>query len=231
MPTNTKTKIMAEGLSSTTSPIQSPPLEAVQQICLLKPVNKKSRFWTHFSVYDPDSHPDKKRYARCNLCGKDISVRQGTGGLKNHMKFKHPEENAKLFSYNRVGVEHVDNAEGDDIQAASVSNEATPAQGNSSTTVTPVAVAALPSPPPKKKAKMSVYDEITSSRMGVKRGEDFDMWCKVRREIKDLKAELATEGDEEAATELKRDIMNLKEMKAGLDDQLGFSKSEDTAFV
>ena len=66
-----------------------PPLAAGDgQLHLNKPQGKKSKFWVHFSEYDQDAHPDKKHYARCNLCGRDISVKQGTGGLKNHMKFK-----------------------------------------------------------------------------------------------------------------------------------------------
>ena len=71
--------------------------QPAEQLHLVKPENTKSRFWTYFMRFDTEYHPDMKTKARCDMCGKIISVKQGTGGLKNHMRFKHPEENAILM--------------------------------------------------------------------------------------------------------------------------------------
>eukprot|EP00573_Skeletonema_grethae_P001673 CAMPEP_0201686698 /NCGR_PEP_ID=MMETSP0578-20130828/1045_1 /ASSEMBLY_ACC=CAM_ASM_000663 /TAXON_ID=267565 /ORGANISM="Skeletonema grethea, Strain CCMP 1804" /LENGTH=220 /DNA_ID=CAMNT_0048170783 /DNA_START=83 /DNA_END=745 /DNA_ORIENTATION=+ len=199
-----------------------PSLETEQQVlCLVKPQGKKSRFWVHFSEYDAEAHPDKVKYARCNLCGRDISVKQGTGGLKNHLKFKHPNENALLFMHSdeigrenaEAGASTVDaNALGATPSAAAATDAATPA---------------------KKKIKISLQD--ITSRMDMekraKQKQDLEMWSTVRREIKELKKELASEEDEQDRRDLERDIKNLKKMKAGLDEQLGFCSGSAEAMV
>lgn len=190
-----------------------PPLQPgqPQQLCLVRPEGKSSKFWTHFSVYDTEAHPDKAKYARCNLCGRDISVKQGTGGLKNHMKFKHPAENEQLFADYEM-----DNAEGVSISASSATKPSTPGA----------------STPSKKRAKFNSLQEVTSrmdSERRVKQKHDLEMWSSVRREIKELKKELENEVDDDDRKELERDIKNLKKMKAGLDEQLGFISEETTA--
>jgi len=193
------------------------------QCRLIKPQNKKSKFWVHFSEYDVDAHPEKKHFARCNICGREISVKQGTGGLKNHLKFKHKEENAELWKqYNEI------EAEGGDDNAATGADNA----GGGTTTVpgstTPAngGDGAESSSPPKKKAKTSAFHEITARRdkeKGIKQKQDLEMWSLIRREIKDLKAELAGEDDADAIQELERDIQNLRKLKATYDEQLGFN--------
>ena len=208
-----KTTTTLHEMAATSSPAQLPPLDGEQQLCLIKPVNKKSKFWVHFSEYDLEAHPDKARYARCNLCGRDISVKQGTGGLKNHLKFKHPAENAQLFAYSEI--EGGNNANGSTIPVAASASGIAPS--------TPAAAAA--SSPAKKRAKIYAFQDITSRMDTEKRSNqkhDLEMWSTVRREIKELKKELASEEDEEARVELERDIKNLKKMKAGFDEQLGF---------
>mmetsp|Transcript_22294 Transcript_22294/g.36654 ORF Transcript_22294/g.36654 Transcript_22294/m.36654 type:complete len:215 (-) Transcript_22294:960-1604(-) len=186
-----------------------------QQLCLVKPEGKKSKFWAHFSVYDKEAHPDKIKYARCDLCGRDISVKQGTGGLKNHMKFKHPSENEQLFTYSEM-VENSDNVDGSSINAggtASAPTTTVPAGGS----------------PPKKRARVHLLQEVTSrmdSERRTKQKHDLEMWSTVRKEIKELKKELENEVDEEDKKELERDIKNLKKMKSGFDQQLGFISSE-----
>jgi hypothetical protein len=185
---------------------------------LVKPANKKSKFWFHFSEYDNDAHPDKKSYARCNLCGRDISVKQGTGGLKNHLKFKHPGESAQLIDFS----ETESNAGGN-----------TPSNAITTGGYTPGTPAAL-SPPRKKAKTTSSLQDITSrvdADKRVKQKHDLEMWSMVRREIKDLKAQLANEDDEEAVKELERDIQNLRKMKASFDDQLGFCMGSGEAMV
>ncbi|KAL9187623.1 hypothetical protein ACHAXT_006001 [Thalassiosira profunda] len=63
---------------------------------LVKPENVRSPFWVHFKKYDREAHPEKKTTANCSLCGKDISIKMGTAGLKSHLAKKHPEEYAAL---------------------------------------------------------------------------------------------------------------------------------------
>mmetsp|Transcript_15467 Transcript_15467/g.24004 ORF Transcript_15467/g.24004 Transcript_15467/m.24004 type:complete len:222 (+) Transcript_15467:105-770(+) len=200
-----------------------PRLETQQEVlCLVKPQGKKSRFWVHFSEYDTEAHPDKVKYARCNLCGRNISVKQGTGGLKNHLKFKHPAENALLFSYS------------DEIGRENADASAVVASALGATSTNPSAAAAADAvSPPKKKVKISLQD-ITSrmdSEKRAKQKQDLEMWSTVRREIKELKKELATEEDEEDRRDLENDIKNLKKMKAGLDQQLGFCSGSADAMV
>ena len=207
MPTETLVNIMDEEEAATSSLL--PPLAGDGTLHLLKPTNKKSKFWVHFSEYDPDAHPDKKQYARCNICGREISVKQGTGGLKNHMKFKHPEENAALMEYSEF--------EG-----------ATEAVGGNSSDLTPATPAASP---PKKKARSSLFQDI-SSRMDIEQRmnqkNDLELWSLIRREIKALKTELEVEEDVEAVKELERDLRGLRNMKANIDAYLGFLAETET---
>ena len=60
---------------------------------LIKPTNKKSLFWTCFLVYDSNFHFDKEGIAVCcvDRCGKEILVRNGTGGLQSHVMYAHTE--------------------------------------------------------------------------------------------------------------------------------------------
>ena len=152
-------------------------------------------------------------------------MKQGTGGLKNHLKFKHKEENAELLKqYNEIEAEG-----GSDDNAATGAG----ADAGGTTTVpgstTPTANGGdgtSSSSPPKKKAKTSAFQEITARRekeKGIKQKHDLEMWSLIRREIKDLKGELAGEDDADAIQELKRDIQNLRKLKATYDEQLGFN--------
>eukprot|EP00581_Thalassiosira_minuscula_P019722 CAMPEP_0183726458 /NCGR_PEP_ID=MMETSP0737-20130205/23243_1 /TAXON_ID=385413 /ORGANISM="Thalassiosira miniscula, Strain CCMP1093" /LENGTH=281 /DNA_ID=CAMNT_0025957799 /DNA_START=128 /DNA_END=973 /DNA_ORIENTATION=+ len=175
------------------------------ELRLLKPDNIRSRFWTHFMKYDTDFHPDKKNTARCSLCGKDISVKQGTGGLKNHMKFKHPEENIILFESDTL------------IPMDGM------LRGSSS------------SSPPRKKARgvASFYEERTMRLDAEKRLQEkhwMEMWTLSRRELRTLRAELKEEDDEEARRELEGDIAVIKKRKAEYAAMLGH-KEEDGAVV
>lgn len=211
---------MVEVTTTNPSPLLPPINNDNLVLHLNKPQNKKSKFWVHFSEYDNDAHPDKKHYARCNLCGRDISVKQGTGGLKNHMKFKHPTENAQLLDYSEI--------EGND------GGGNTPSASNPSG-YTPANTPGGASSPPKKKTKTTTaFQEITSridSEKRVQQKHDLEMWSLVRREIRDLKAELANAEDEEAAKELERDIQNLRKMKASFDEQLGFCMESQDAMI
>lgn len=159
-------------------------------------------------------------------------MKQGTGGLKNHLKFKHKEENAELWKqYNEIEGEG-----GSDDNAATGADNAggtTTAPGSTTTPANNGGDGASSSSPPKKKAKTSAFQEITARRekeKGIKQKHDLEMWSLIRREIKDLKAELASEDDADAIQELERDIQNLRKLKATYDEQLGFN-TDVTAMV
>ena len=77
-------------------------------------------------------------------------MKQGTGGLKNHLNFKHKEENAELLKqYNEIAAE-----------GGSDDNAATGAGADAGGTAT-VPGSTTPTSPPKKKAKTSAFQEIT----------------------------------------------------------------------
>ncbi|GBP84498.1 hypothetical protein EVAR_12637_1 [Eumeta japonica] len=53
---------------------------------------KKSQVWLHFE--------EEENSAKCILCGVKISraaKKAGTTALQNHLKFKHPDEYAKIY--------------------------------------------------------------------------------------------------------------------------------------
>lgn len=187
----------------------------VDGLQLVKPDNVKSRFWTHFMKYDQGYHPDKKTTARCSLCGKDISIRQGTGGLKNHMKFKHPAENALLFD--------------DDEEAAAAAAAGTPSRGGAAE-------------PPRKKqraakdgAAEAAHDQDVQRALDVTTRQEIEqrakekhwleMWSGVRREMRDVRAEIRAESDNPIAVrELEEDLRVLRMKKAEYSELLGFPR-------
>ena len=198
-------------------PDDLPPPSSVEneQPKLVKPDNVKSRFWSHIMKYDAGHHPDKKTFARCTLCGKDISVKQGTGGLKNHMKFKHPFENALLLSddYNSSNV--CPPAAVNDIETEASS------KGDIGTII----------PTRSKKPRLeNPYAEIYALRTNDK--HLMEMWSLTRREIRQIRVELKDEEDEDVIRELESDVRALQKRKADYAELLGFSKDdEDTEKV
>lgn len=171
---------------------------------LFKPDNIKSRFWVHFMKYDAEYHPDKKTSARCTLCGKDISVKQGTGGLKNHMKFKHPVENSLLIS------EDVDPSGGEVCSPAEIK------------TIIPTRN--------KKPRLESAYADINGRRDIDKRIVEkhlMEMWSLTRREIRQLRVELKDEEDEDIIRELESDLRVLQKRKTDYAESLGFPKDDE----
>ncbi|KAL9189245.1 hypothetical protein ACHAXT_011735 [Thalassiosira profunda] len=168
---------------------------------LVKPNNVKSRFWVHFMKYDGDAHPDKKTTARCSLCGKDISVKQGTGGLKNHLKFKHPEENAALF-------------EGEEASLHAPS---------------PMKVeGGAPALPARKKPR-TAYTQVSERLASNQRGAEehfMKMWALTRDQIRGIRKDLKEEEDEELVRELEADLAVLVKKKAEYAEALGFNAPE-----
>jgi len=162
------------------------------------------RFWTHFMKYDPEYHPDKKTTARCSLCGKDISVKQGTGGLKNHMKFKHPKENAILLELGDVptGMKLFD--------AATVGTGTM--SGGSKTSITI---------PARKKTKYELEAEKQTKEKHL-----MEMWSMTRREISELRKDLKNEEDADAIADMEQDLRQLRKRKAGYAKELGMNEEE-----
>lgn len=218
-------------MEDSTTYLEAPALPAVDEPKLIKPENVKSRFWVvsddprwcmcrvvfhlvliadailciallqHFMRYDADAHPDKRTTARCNLCAKDISVKQGTGGLKNHLKFKHPEENSLLFEDGEVP---------------------TPVKADG----TPAAYAPA-SGPARKKPRTDAYSEITLRMDGERRLKEkhwMELWALARRELRDVRKELKEEEDEAVVQELENDAKILAKKKADYAEVLGFPK-------
>ncbi|KAL7459673.1 hypothetical protein ACHAWC_011548, partial [Mediolabrus comicus] len=167
---------------------------------LKRPTNKKSRYWAFFSEFDLKHHPDKKHSSICNLCDAEISFKSGTGGLSNHLKFKHPTEFAAL-------------------------NDENEEKENGSQVCTAIAgeVANCTFPGQHKASALQRITSLMTSEKSMKMKHDLEVWSLVRREIRGLKTELAGEEDEDAKKEVERDIKNMKKIKAFFDEQLGFS--------
>mmetsp|Transcript_31727 Transcript_31727/g.76848 ORF Transcript_31727/g.76848 Transcript_31727/m.76848 type:complete len:272 (+) Transcript_31727:113-928(+) len=212
-----------EGIIRAPPPALALALAEPEELHLIKPVNVKSRFWVHFMRYDPEYHPDKKTTARCALCGKDISVKQGTGGLKNHLKFKHPEEMDLLTSDTYVDV------------AQSAANQL---PADAAAVLEPPSLGGLAAVnPARKKPRIShnggenPYADITTMRMDTeKRNREkhlLEMWSATRREIRELRKELKEDGPgEDVVRELEGDIRALKKKKADYAEMLGLPKDD-----
>jgi hypothetical protein len=56
---------------------------------LRKSSTAMSPFWRYFHTYDVKKHPEKEHNANCNLCGKDLNIKNGVVGLKRHIQNKH----------------------------------------------------------------------------------------------------------------------------------------------
>lgn len=169
------------------------------ELHLIRPLNKKSKFWQYFSEFDLDFHADKKHIGRCNLCGKELLVGQGTGGLSNHLKFVHPDEYKSLH-----------------VQGCSEG-----ARSSSTTTTTTTAAPAVnnlvDSSTIMSQPTLQDITSRTNLEKSMKVKNDFEIWALVRRELRDLeleREEKEIDGDDIAVAELEQDIKNLKKMKA-----------------
>lgn len=216
------------------APVETPETTGDVELHLVKPENTKSRFWTHFLRYDVSHHPDKRTTARCTLCGKEISVKQGTGGLKNHMRFKHPEENAVLMH------------EGDGEPPNSNHHQMSPVNAAAAT----LSVGTPSSVPPHKKPRISVKQEsnpyiasVSSTQLDADRRSAenaerrsaerrlaekhlMEMWSRTRKEVRELRTELKEEEDEAVVRELESDIRVLTRKKAEYAELMGLPKDD-----
>mmetsp|Transcript_10264 Transcript_10264/g.18516 ORF Transcript_10264/g.18516 Transcript_10264/m.18516 type:complete len:221 (+) Transcript_10264:201-863(+) len=187
---------------------------------LVKPKNVKSRFWVHFLKYDLEFHPDKKTTARCNMCGKDISVKQGTGGLINHLKFKHPEENSALLDNDEV---YHANTIGSSASAAAA------AYPHIKMEETPYREGAATSPVKKKPRHENAYADISMRMDAEKRMNEkhwMEMWAFARKELREVRQDLKEEEDGDAIRDLEGDVRVLKKRKADYAELLGFPRDD-----
>mmetsp|Transcript_17796 Transcript_17796/g.38506 ORF Transcript_17796/g.38506 Transcript_17796/m.38506 type:complete len:252 (-) Transcript_17796:169-924(-) len=201
----------------------APEHEQVESLRLVKPLNFRSRFWVHFHKYDLEYHPDKKNFARCDLCGRDISVKQGTGGLKNHLKFKHPGENAALLEEDEVPHATVVST-----AAISVKHEGHFVKAEASPGEVDAAVASA-----RKRARHdNAYADITIRMEAEKRTNEkhwMEMWTITRRELRVLRQELKEEREENAIRDLEGDVRVMEKKKSDYAELLGFPREDGNA--
>ncbi|KAL7540391.1 hypothetical protein ACHAXR_010071 [Thalassiosira sp. AJA248-18] len=189
---------------------------------LVQPKNVKSRYWVHFMRYDLEFHPDKKTTARCNLCDKEISVKQGTGGLKNHLKFKHPEESSALMDNDEVS--HATTTPTPVLHPPKrFKAEGTPSRGGTATVLVQ---------DKKRPSQENTYTNIKLRMDAEKRSSEkhlMEMWSLTRKELGQIRQELKGEEDEEVIKELEDDVRVLKKRKADYAEMLGFPKDDIVA--
>ncbi|KAL7483604.1 hypothetical protein ACHAW6_009244 [Cyclotella cf. meneghiniana] len=175
-------------------------------IKLLEPGPKrKSKFWAYFKAYDLEHHPDKSHTARCNLCGKDISVKQGTGGLLRHLQHKHARDSEELIA---VAAAYPLRA-GETVQRSEDGNDG--------------GVKNVAPPTPKKQRLSNPVANVEVIEAKIRRDEhNLKMWRDAKEELKRLKKELREAEDEGDIQELEADIRGFKNRKASFARLLGF---------
>ena len=94
-PLKGETKRISEMLANVPKPKDIEPIVLVDEdeeeaYSLIKPVNKKSSWWSHYMVFHP-KHSEMQDYAQCKYCPHRSKITQGTGGLSTHLQFKHRE--------------------------------------------------------------------------------------------------------------------------------------------
>jgi len=189
---------------------------------LVKPENVKSRFWVHFLRYNTAFHPDKKTTARCSLCGKEISVKQGTGGLKNHLKFKHPEENRALFESE------------ESYHAAMGSPGAMMNYRASSSGASSRSKSAASRHLSKKHRFENAYVDATirlDAEKHLREKHWMEMWTILRKELRELRKEMRDEEDAATLRELEGDARFLRKRKAEFEDMLGIQNPAEDVEV
>ncbi|KAL3787761.1 hypothetical protein HJC23_009812 [Cyclotella cryptica] len=175
-------------------------------IKLIEPGPKrKSKFWAYFKAYDLEHHPDKSHTARCSLCGKDISVKQGTGGLLRHLQHIHAKDSEEL---NTIAAAYPSRA------SEAANSPAGVDEGGKKNA----------KPPTPKKPRLSVpVANVEVVEAKIKREEhNLKMWRDAREELKRLKQELKEAEDDEDVQELEADILGFKNRKASFARLLGF---------
>eukprot|EP00956_Cyclotella_meneghiniana_P025483 scaffold53302_cov69-Cyclotella_meneghiniana.AAC.6 len=170
------------------------------ELHLVDPGSKrKSKFWAYYKAYDLDFHPDKQHTARCILCGRDISVKQGTGGLVRHLQHKHADESDDLVAITSSYPAPNSMPRNNDVGAPGTPGDDLFTQ-------------------PRKKARYinaASTDSVDVVEAKIKREEhNLKMWRDAKDELKSLKVELENAETEEEKEELKSDIEAFKQRKA-----------------
>ena len=62
--------------------------------------NRFAKWWQHYCLLCQVNHPNTSEIAICKLCNKEISIRNGSGGLSGHLQYKHRDEYDELLSLN-----------------------------------------------------------------------------------------------------------------------------------
>lgn len=178
-------------------------------------------------------HPTKTKIAVCNFCQKEISVKQGTGGLKSHLKCKHREVYVHLALTLGVQVENDPEQQlasfPNDTAASSVAASATSGTvingrrrrgrqaSSNSNSVSPATTA----------------ESIDNDERRKHEKHLLEMWSYTRREIHALRQELKNsrtidddDGGEDVdqQQELENDIRRLMKRKAEYAAQLGLEE-------
>lgn len=200
---------------------------------LIQPNNRKSPYWVHYQRYDPIVHPNKVKIAVCNFCSKELSVKQGTGGLKSHLKSKHHDV------YIAMGLLTAAEENDPEQQQQQQGAAAAAAASASSTTTT---IRTTPQRRQQRQGRAVVPSETDASITSIHNEERrkhekhlMEMWSYTRREIHVLRQELKNhttndDNDEEEDNEdhqrqeLENDIRRLMKRKAEYAAQLGFEE-------
>lgn len=158
------------------------------------------------------------------MCGKDISVKQGTGGLKNHLKFKHPIENSALFDIDEMASQHVvvlqQQQQGQCVKVEGGGGGQHPQEG------------VVVGPIRKKSRHENAYMDITTRMDNEKRNNEkhwMEMWALTRRELRVLRQELKDEDDEGAIRELEGDMKVMEQKKRHYAELLGYENDAEVS--
>ena len=200
---------------------------------LIQPNNRKSPYWVHYQRYDPIVHPNKVKIAVCNFCSKELSVKQGTGGLKSHLKSKHHDVYIAMGLLTAAAEEENDPEQQlqQQQQGAAAAAAAAAASASANTIRTT----------PQRRQRQGraiVPDAATTSIHNEERRKHekhlMEMWSYTRREIHVLRQELKNhttneeddeeEDNEDQRQELENDIRRLVKRKAEYAAQLGFDE-------
>jgi len=200
------------------------------QVVLIQPNNRKSPYWVHYQRYDPIVHPNKVKIAVCNFCSKEISVKQGTGGLKSHLKSKHHDVYIAMGLLTAASSTENDPEQQQQGAAAAAAASAT----TNTFRTTPQrrqrqGRAVVPSSEAEDAATTSIHNEERRKH----EKHLMEMWSYTRREIHVLRQELKNhttndeneeEDNEDQRHELENDIRRLMKRKAEYAAQLGFDE-------
>jgi hypothetical protein len=186
-----------------------PPPKLEDELHLVDPGPKRrSKFWNYYKAYDLDHHPDKAHTARCSLCGKDISVKQGTGGLVRHLQHRHADES-------------------DDLAAITASYPTPATLPRQSVGTIGEERGEEESDQPRKKTRVvgngnnAISVDFLDAK--IKREEhNLKMWRDAKSTIKELKEELASATVQEDIDEIEADIQGFRDRKALYAKLLGF---------